>query len=109
MFRGDPLVRSVGSVSVYGPGTECWHWARHGTARHSVGTQQLLHWNTKHYDELVFATALRRSSSVSVVTAERVRSGQDIVCTPIALSAHMMFHLFGTRGLFPRGCQITYI
>ena len=94
-------VRALRSVSVYRSVTECWHWPRH-----AVTTQQLIHWNTEHYDEFLLVSALRRSSSVSVVTAEQVRSGQDIVCVPkrpLSSGAHIVFHLFGTRGLFPRG------
>jgi hypothetical protein len=101
MFRGDPFVRSVRSVSVYRSVMECLHWPRH-----AVTTQQLIHWITERYDELLLASALRRSSSVRVVTAEQVRSGQDIVCMPkrpLSSGAHTVFHLFGTRGLFPRG------
>jgi hypothetical protein len=97
MFRGDPFVRSFRSVSVYHSMTQCLNWPRH-----AVTTQQLIHWNTERYDELLLASALRRSSSVSVVTAEQVRSGQEIVCmSKRPLSS--VFHLFGTRGLFPRG------
>jgi hypothetical protein len=102
MFRGDPFVRSVRSVPVYCPVTECWHWPRH-----AITTQQLIHWDTEHYGEILLASALRPSSSVSVVTAEQVRSGQDLVCMPKrplrSSGAHIVFHLFGTRGLFPQG------
>ena len=101
MFRGDPFVRSVRSVSVYRSVRERSVWPLH-----AVTTQQLIHWNTEHYDEILLASALRRSSSVSVVTAEKVRSGQDMVCMPkrpLGSGAHIVFHLFGTRGLFPRG------
>ena len=46
-------------------------------------------------------TGQQQRGSVSVVTAE-----QDIFCmtkSPLGSGAHIVFHVFGTRGLFPRG------